>query len=45
MTFGAIGDFSNYWIADALTDNATLTSNTSISLDTIAACEVGIALY
>ena len=38
---GAGGD----WDADALADNATLTSNTAISLDTIAACEVGIALY
>ena len=32
------------WDADALADNGTETSNTSISLDTIAACEVGIAL-
>ena len=38
---GAGGD----WDADALADNATLTSNTSISLDVKAACEVGIALY
>ena len=38
---GAGGD----WDADALADNATLTSNTSISLDLKAACEVGIALY
>ena len=38
---GASGD----WDADALADNAVLTSNTSISLDTKAACEVGIALY
>ncbi len=33
------------WDADALADNAAETSNTSISLDVIAACEVGIALY
>ena len=33
------------WDADALADNGTETSNTAISLDTIAACEVGIALY
>ena len=38
---GAGGD----WDADALADDAVLTSNTSISLDTKAACEVGIALY
>jgi len=37
---GAGGD----WDADALADTATLTSNTAIDLDTIAACEVGIAL-
>ena len=37
---GAGGD----WNADALANAATLTSNTAISLDTIAACEVGIAL-
>ena len=33
------------WNADALADNGTEISNTSISLDGIAACEVGIALY
>jgi hypothetical protein len=33
------------WDADALADNATEISNTPISLDTKAACEVGIALY
>ncbi len=38
---GAGGD----WDADLLADDATLTSNTAIDLDTIAACEVGIALY
>lgn len=32
------------WDADALADAATETSNTSISLDGMAACEVGIAL-
>ena len=32
------------WDADALADNGTEISNTSISLDIIAACEVGIAL-
>lgn len=37
---GAGGD----WDADLLADNATLVSNTSISLDTKSACEVGIAL-
>lgn len=37
---GAGGD----WDADALADNATLISNTSIDLDVKAACEVGIAL-
>jgi len=33
------------WNANALANAATLTSNTAISLDVIAACEVGIALY
>ena len=37
---GAGGD----WDADALADAATLTSNTPIDLDVIAACEVAIAL-
>lgn len=38
---GAGGD----WNADLLADNATLTSNTSISLDKKSACEVAIVLY
>ena len=37
-------DASTEWDASALADAATETSSTSISLDTIAACEVGIAL-
>lgn len=32
------------WDADLLADTATETSNTSISLDTKSACEVGLAL-
>ena len=38
-------DGGDDWNADALADNGTEISNTSISLDGIAACEVGIALY
>ena len=37
---GAGGD----WDTDALADNAAVVSNTSISLDVIAACEVGFDL-
>lgn len=37
-------DGGDDWNADALADNATEVSNTSISLDGKAACEVGIAL-
>ena len=37
---GAGGD----WDADAIADNATLTSNTAIDLDTKSACEIGIIL-
>ena len=39
-TDGAGGD----WDADVMSDAGSLTSNTSISLNTIAACEVGFAL-
>ena len=38
-------DAGTDWDADLLADNAAEISNTAISLDNVAACEVGIALY
>ena len=32
------------WDADTIADTASITSNTSISMDVIAACEVGVVL-